>query len=56
MHLRHEWKHRLVPEDLPVLRQRLRLIAKPDPYDAIGSAASISTPPATRPCGRSWTG
>lgn len=40
MHLRHEWKHRLAPEDLPVLRQRLRLIAKPDPY-AVGGCYQI---------------
>lgn len=40
MHLRHEWKHRLAPEDLPVLRQRLRLIAKPDPY-AVGGCYQV---------------
>lgn len=40
MHLRHEWKHRLAPADLPVLRQRLRLIAKPDPY-AVGGCYRI---------------
>ena len=32
MQLRHEWKHRLAPEDLPGLRQRLKLVARPDPY------------------------
>lgn len=32
MTLRHEWKHRLSPADLPVLRQRLGAIARPDPH------------------------
>lgn len=32
MQLRHEWKHRLAPEDLPALRRRLKLVARPDPY------------------------
>ena len=32
MQLRHEWKHRLAPEDLPGLRQRLKLVARPAPY------------------------
>ena len=32
MDLRHEWKHRINVEDLILLRQRLRLLAKPDPY------------------------
>ncbi len=32
MTLRHEWKHRLSPADLLVLRQRLRAVAQPDPY------------------------
>lgn len=36
MTLRHEWKHRLSPADLPVLRQRLRLVARPDPYAVEG--------------------
>ena len=36
MDLRHEWKHRLSPGDLPVLRQRLRLLAKPDPHAVDG--------------------
>lgn len=31
MVLRHEWKHRLAPEDLPELRQRLRHLLGPDP-------------------------
>ena len=31
MTLRHEWKHRLSPADLPILRQRLRLVGRPDP-------------------------
>ena len=29
MDLRHEWKHRINVEDLILLRQRLRLLAKP---------------------------
>lgn len=37
MTLRHEWKHRLAPADLPVLRQRLRCIAKPDPHAVEGT-------------------
>ena len=32
MELRHEWKHRLSPYDLPALRQRLQWIAQPDPH------------------------
>lgn len=32
MTLRHEWKHRLSPADLPSLRQRLGAIARPDPH------------------------
>lgn len=34
--LRHEWKHRLLPQDLPVLRQRLRLLTQPDPHAVEG--------------------
>lgn len=37
MELRHEWKHRLAPEDLPILRQRLRLLMEPDPHAVGGS-------------------
>ena len=40
MQLRHEWKHRLAPEDLPGLRQRLKLVARPDPY-AVGGRYHI---------------
>ena len=36
MTLRHEWKHRLSPADLPILRQRLRLVGRPDPYAVEG--------------------
>ena len=60
MDLRHEWKHRINVEDLILLRQRLRLLAKPDPYavggDAIISAASISIPLQTKPCGEAGWG
>ena len=35
MNLRHEWKHRLSPQDLPILRARLRGVMTPDP-NAIG--------------------
>ena len=38
MDLRHEWKHRINVEDLILLRQRLRLLAKPDPY-AVGAVS-----------------
>lgn len=31
MNLRHEWKHRLAPQDLPILRQRLGAVMEPDP-------------------------
>ena len=40
MNLRHEWKHRLSPADLPILRQRLRLVAKPDTH-AVGGRYQI---------------
>lgn len=40
MQLRHEWKHRLLPGDLPLLRQRLKLVARPDPY-AVGGRYHI---------------
>ena len=40
MDLRHEWKHRINVEDLILLRQRLRLLAKPDPY-AVGGCYHI---------------
>lgn len=36
MKLRHEWKHYLVPEDLCILRQRLRLLTQPDPHAVDG--------------------
>lgn len=36
MTLRHEWKHRLSPADLPILRQRLSAVAQPDPHAADG--------------------
>ena len=36
MKLRHEWKHYLAPEDLRVLRQRLRLLTQPDPHAVDG--------------------
>lgn len=36
MTMRHEWKHRLAPQDLPLLRQRLRAVARPDPYAVDG--------------------
>lgn len=36
MTLRHEWKHRLSPADLPILRQRLGAIARPDPHAVDG--------------------
>ena len=37
MDLRHEWKHRIAPGDLPVLRARLGAVLTPDPYAAGGS-------------------
>lgn len=37
MNLRHEWKHRLAPQDLPVLRQRLGAVMTPDPHAVGGS-------------------
>ena len=40
MDLRHEWKHRINVEDLILLRQRLPLLAKPDPY-AVGGCYHI---------------
>ena len=40
MDLRHEWLHRINVEDLILLRQRLRLLAKPDPY-AVGGCYHI---------------
>lgn len=36
MTMRHEWKHRLAPQDLPLLRQRLRTVAQPDPHAVNG--------------------
>lgn len=36
MTLRHEWKHRLSPADLPELRQRLRCLTQPDPHGVDG--------------------
>lgn len=39
MELRHEWKHRLSPLDLPSLRQRLGWITEPDPHAAGGRYA-----------------
>lgn len=36
MTMRHEWKHRLAPQDLPLLRQRLRAVARPDPHAVDG--------------------
>lgn len=32
MDYRHEWKHIIAPEQLPELRQRLRVVARPDPH------------------------
>lgn len=40
MNLRHEWKHRLSPQDLPILRARLRGVMTPDP-NAIGGSYHI---------------
>lgn len=37
MTLRHEWKHRLSHADLPILRQRLRYIARSDPHTVDGT-------------------
>lgn len=37
MNLRHEWKHRLAPQDLPVLRARLGAVMTPDPHAVGGS-------------------
>ncbi|MBR5534493.1 MAG: molecular chaperone, partial [Ruminiclostridium sp.] len=37
MNLRHEWKHRLSPGDLPILRARLRAVMTPDPHAVGGS-------------------
>ena len=37
MDLRHEWKHRLAPGDLPILRARLGAVMTPDPYAVGGS-------------------
>ncbi len=36
MDYRHEWKHEINQADLLVLRQRLRVIASPDPYAVDG--------------------
>lgn len=36
MMMRQEWKHRLGPSDLPLLRQRLRAVARPDPHAVNG--------------------
>lgn len=36
MDLRHEWKHRLSPGDLPALRRRLCLLTQPDPHAVEG--------------------
>ena len=36
MDLRHEWKHRLSPADLPRLRRRLLLLTQPDPHAVEG--------------------
>lgn len=36
MMMRQEWKHRLGPGDLPLLRQRLRAVARPDPHAVNG--------------------
>lgn len=35
MDYRHEWKHEISPADLPILRQRLRVVMRPDPH-AVG--------------------
>ena len=40
MNLRHEWKHRLSPQDLPVLRARLGAVMTPDP-NAVGGSYHI---------------
>jgi len=37
MDLRHEWKHRIAPGDLPILRARLGTVLAPDPYAVGGS-------------------
>lgn len=37
MNLRHEWKHRLSPQDLPILRARLGAVMTPDPHAVGGS-------------------
>lgn len=37
MNLRHEWKHRLAPQDLPILRARLGAVMTPDPHAVGGS-------------------
>ena len=37
MNLRHEWKHRLSPQDLPILRARLGAVMTPDP-NAVGGS------------------
>lgn len=37
MNLRHEWKHRLSPADLPILRARLGAVMIPDPHAVGGS-------------------
>ena len=37
MNLRHEWKHRIAPGDLPILRVRLGTVLAPDPNAAGGS-------------------
>ena len=59
MDLRHEWKHRINVEDLILLRQRLRLLAKPDPY-AVGGCYHIRSlyfdTPSDKALRRSWMG
>ena len=40
MNLRHEWKHRLSPQDLPILRARLGAVMTPDP-NAVGGSYHI---------------
>lgn len=41
MNLRHEWKHRLAPQDLPILRQRLGAVMEPDPNGSIYHIRSL---------------
>ena len=56
---RHEWKHEISLGDRLAIRQRLSAIARPDSHAQNGRyllRGLSSARPATKLCGRRWTG